>query len=86
MEENILTVNSENGKKIKLNVIDIIAIEELNKEYIIYTIEGDNSDNIYASILIEDETAYTIKTIENDEEWEIVQNIINEMSVNQEGE
>lgn len=86
MEENILTVNSENGKKIKLNVIDIIAIEELNKEYIIYTIEGDNSDNIYASILIEDETTYTIKTIENDEEWEIVQNIINEMSVNQEGE
>lgn len=86
MEENILTVNSENGKKIKLNVIDIIAIEELNKEYIIYTIEGDNSDNIYASILIEDETTYTIKTIENDEEWEIVQNIINEMSANQEGE
>lgn len=86
MEENILTVNSENGKKIKLNVIDIIAIEELNKEYIIYTIEGENSDNIYASILIEDETTYTIKTIENDEEWEIVQNIINEMSVNQEGE
>lgn len=86
MEENILTVNSENGKKIKLNVIDIIAIEELNKEYIIYTIEGENSDNIYASILIEDETTYTIKTIENDEEWEIVQNIINEMSANQEGE
>ncbi len=86
MEENILTVNSENGKKIKLNVIDIIAIEELNKEYIIYTIVGDNSDNIYASILIEDETTYTIKTIENDEEWEIVQNIINEMSANQEGE
>ena len=86
MEENILTVNSETGKKIKLNVIDIIAIEELNKEYIIYTIVGDNSDNIYASILIEDETTYTIKTIENDEEWEIVQNIINEMSANQEGE
>lgn len=86
MEENILTVNSENGKKIKLNVIDIIAIEELNKEYIIYTIVGDNSDNIYASILIEDETTYTIKTIENDEEWEIVQNIVNEMSANQEGE
>ncbi len=86
MEENILTVNSENGKKIKLNVIDIIAIEELNKEYIIYTIEGENSDNIYASILIEDETTYTIKTIENDEEWEIVQNIINEMNAYQEGE
>ena len=69
-----------------MNVIDIIAIKELNKEYIIYTIEGDSSDNIYASIFVEDETSYTIKTIENDDEWEIVQNIINEMGSNQEGD
>lgn len=86
MENNKLVVNGENGNKITLNVIDIIAIKELNKEYIIYTIEGDSSDNIYASIFVEDETSYTIKTIENDDEWEIVQNIINEMSSNQEGD
>lgn len=86
MENNKLVVNGENGNKVTLNVIDIIAIKELNKEYIIYTIEGDSSDNIYASIFVEDETSYTIKTIENDDEWEIVQNIINEMSSNQEGD
>ncbi len=86
MENNKLVVNGENGNKITLNVIDIIAIKELNKEYIIYTIEGDSSDNIYASIFVEDETSYTIKTIENDDEWEIVQNIINEMSSKQEGD
>lgn len=86
MENNKLVVNGENGNKVTLNVIDIIAIKELNKEYIIYTIEGDSSDNIYASIFVEDETSYTIKTIENDDEWEIVQNIINEMDSNQEGD
>ncbi len=86
MENNKLVVNGENGNKVTLNVIDIIAIKELNKEYIIYTIEGDSSDNIYASIFVEDETSYTIKTIENDDEWEIVQNIINEMGSNQEGD
>lgn len=86
MENNKLVVNGENGNKVILNVIDIIAIKELNKEYIIYTIEGDSSDNIYASIFVEDETSYTIKTIENDDEWEIVQNIINEMGSNQEGD
>lgn len=86
MENNKLIVNGENGNKITLNVIDIIAIKELNKEYIIYTIEGDSSDNVYTSIFVEDETSYTIKAIENDEEWEIVQNIINEMSASQEGE
>lgn len=86
MENNKLVVNGENGNKVILNVIDIIAIKELNKEYIIYTIEGDSSDNIYASIFVEDETSYTIKTIENDDEWEIVQNIINEIGSNQEGD
>lgn len=86
MENNKLVVNGENGNEVTLNVIDIIAIKELNKEYIIYTIEGDSSDNIYASIFVEDETSYTIKTIENDDEWEIVQNIINEMGSNQEGD
>ena len=86
MENNKLVVNGENGNKVTLNVIDIIAIKELNKEYIIYTIEGDSSDNIYASIFVEDETSYTIKTRENDDEWEIVQNIINEMGSNQEGD
>lgn len=86
MENNKLVVNGENGNKVTLNVIDIIAIKELNKEYIIYTIEGDSSDNMYASIFVEDETSYTIKTIENDDEWEIVQNIINEMGSNQEGD
>lgn len=86
MENNKLVVNGENGNKVTLNVIDIIAIKELNKEYIIYTIEGDSSDNIYASIFVEDETSYTIKTIENDDEWEIVQNIINEIGSNQEGD
>ena len=86
MENNKLVVNGENGNKVTLNVIDIIAIKELNKEYIIYTIEGDSSDNIYASIFVEDETSYTIKTIENDDECEIVQNIINEMGSNQEGD
>lgn len=86
MENNKLVVNGENGNKVTLNVIDIIAIKELNKEYIIYIIEGDSSDNIYASIFVEDETSYTIKTIENDDEWEIVQNIINEMGSNQEGD
>lgn len=86
MEENILIVDKENGNKIKLNVIDIITIEELNKEYIIYTIDGDSEDNIYASILEENETTYRIKSIDSDEEWKIVQNIINEINLNSEGE
>lgn len=86
MEENILIVDKENGNKIKLNVIDIITIEELNKEYIIYTIDGDSEDNIYASILEENETTYRIKSIDSAEEWKIVQNIINEISLNSEGE
>lgn len=84
MEERTLIVTSENGEKIKLNVIDIIYIEELKKEYIVYTV-GEN-DSVFASILNESEDSFEISTIKNNDEWEIVQGIIDELSTNTEGE
>lgn len=84
MEERTLIVTSENGEKVKLNVIDIIYIEELKKEYIVYTV-GEN-DSVFASILNESEDSFEISTIKNNDEWEIVQGIIDELSTNTEGE
>lgn len=85
MEENVLIVIGPSGNKIKLNVIDIVYVEEFKKEYIIYAIENDAENNVYASILNEDEKSYQIKTIENDDEWNFIQGIIDEMSTNVEG-
>jgi len=65
MEETTLTVKL-NGQDVTIEVLDIIEDNENNKEYIIYNPEG--TEDVYMSILEEDETTYTLKTIENEEE------------------
>lgn len=81
MEDNKLNVMTENGNMISIVVIDIIESVEFNREYIIYSLDNDEEDSkIYASILEEDETSYTLKTIESDEEWKYVDEIINRLA------
>lgn len=65
MEENMLTVKL-NGQDVTITVLDIIEDNENNKKYMIYNPEG--TEDVYMSILEEDETTYTLKTIEDEEE------------------
>ena len=65
MEENQLTVKL-NGQDVIINVLDIIEDNENNKKYMIYNPEG--VEDVYMSILEEDDTTYTLKTIEDEEE------------------
>lgn len=80
---NIITVTTENGKKVKVEVIDIFQVAGYeNKDYILYTqnIEVDK-DNIkaYISILEEKDGNYTLKGIEDNKEWNDVQKALEEM-------
>ena len=70
-----LTVLSEDGKEITIDVIDIFNFEDNTTEYILYSIE----DNIYASILLEDDNSYTLKTIDNKEDYARVMMRIDEL-------
>ena len=70
-----LNVVSENGRNISIDVIDIFSNEGSDKEYILYSI----GDAIYASILVEDENSFGLKTIEDPNEMKIVTARINEL-------
>ena len=70
-----LNVTSENGKNLTIDVIDIFSCEGSEKEYILYSI----GDDIYASILIEDANSFGLKTIEDEQEMEIVKERINQL-------
>ena len=70
-----LNVTSESGKNITIDVIDIFSVEGSEREYILYSI----GDDIYASILIEDESTFGLKTIEDEKEMEIVKERINQL-------
>lgn len=70
-----LNVVSESGKNLTIDVIDIFQQEGEDKEYILYSVGED----IYASILIEDESSFALKTIEDENGMKAVQARISEL-------
>lgn len=71
MEDNKLKVTIEDGSEVTVNVLDIIDSLEFNKTFIIYTV-NDNNENIFASILNETETSFSLDTITDSKEIEYI--------------
>lgn len=70
-----LNVVSENGGSLSIDVIDIFSSENDDKEYMLYSV----GDDIYASILIEDDNTFALKTIEDEKEMKIVKERISQL-------
>lgn len=70
-----LNVVNENDEELTIDVIDIFSVDDSEKEYILYTIGED----IYASILEEDDESFSLKTIEDEDEKRLVNERINEL-------
>ena len=64
--DNVLTVKSESGKEINIEVLDIVEGEfnGTKKEYIVYSLVGN--DKTLVSILNEKEDSYELSTRETD--------------------
>lgn len=71
MEDNILKVTIEDGSIVDVKVLDIIDSAKFNKTFIIYTINGDES-NVFASILNEKEESYSLDTIKEQDEIDYI--------------
>ena len=71
MEDNKLKVTIEDGSEVTVNVLDIIDYLEFNKTFIIYTV-NDNNENIFASILNETETTFSLDTITDKREIDYI--------------
>ena len=80
--DNKLMVNLENGTKEDIEVLDIIDSSVFKKTFIIYITSSDQ-DKIYASILNEKESSYSLDKIENQDEIKYisseVQRVIDEL-------
>lgn len=74
--DNFLTVRTADGKDWQLLVLDTFTVEEYpDKNYIAYTFgEQESSETIksYISILNETDNYFTLESIPNEEEKEIV--------------
>lgn len=71
MEDNILKVTVEDGSIVDVKVLDIIDSARFNKTFIIYTVNGDES-NVFASILNEKEESYSFDTIKEQDEIDYI--------------
>ena len=71
MEDNKLKVTIEDGSEVTVNVLDIIDSLEFNNTFIIYTV-NDNNENIFASILNETETTFSLDTITDKREIDYI--------------
>ena len=70
-----LNVVNETGENIEIDVIDIFSRDGEEKEFILYSIGED----VYASILIEDEQSFLLKTIDEDNDMQLVTSRISEL-------
>lgn len=68
---NLLEVTSERGDLIQIRVYDILDENQYNKTFVIYTLAGEDT-TIFASILNETETDYSLDSITSSEELKYV--------------
>ena len=74
--DNKLNVTFSNGQTVSIDVLDIIDSKAYNKSFIIYTVNEDDQ-NVFASILSEGTSAYSLDTITNQDEIDFINSEIN---------
>ena len=69
-ENNILRIRTDDGI-VEIEVLDIIENETLNRNYIVYRFR--NQDDVLISILNETEDSFSLDTIEDEEEFNSIE-------------
>lgn len=77
--ENKLKISTKDGTVIEINVLDIIDSYTYNKTFMIYTFANENK-SVFASILNESDTSYSLDTITNQEEIDYINSEIDRVS------
>ncbi len=78
-----LSLTIEDGSKVIINVLDIIDSYTYDKTFMIYTLDGENK-TVFASILNEKDTTYSLDTITNEEELNFINSEISRYTLTQE--
>ena len=83
MNGKVLITNSR-GQQIQADVITSFTLKDNNNDYIVYTFNEKNGDNIrtYASRLREENGGYIFDAITDEQEWELVRNAIIDQALN----
>ncbi len=88
-EQMTFKIKGENGQDIECEVLCTFESDETKQEYMIYTdnsVDADGNVKIYASVYKSDEEPMTLKPIETEKEWKMVETILEEIQAQVEAE
>ena len=76
-----IKITTDDEKEIELKVITVLKKPDDSKRFLLYTFDekAENVD-IYASIIKEEEGNYILDSIDEKEDWELIQKAIEELS------
>lgn len=75
MNEEYMTVKSDDGKEHKCEILFTYFAEEYKHNYVVFRVE--DTDELSAMIYVENgEASGTLHPIENDEEWEMLEEVV----------
>ena len=83
----VINVVDEYGNTFEVEVLDIFEVQGYDHEYIMYTrnqMVDDENIETYVSILKNENDNYSLVNTEDDNEWEVVKQAIQEMGENYE--
>ncbi len=76
-DNDILIVTDENGKELECRIIMTFESEEFEKSYVVYQLIDDESGEYFAaSFNPEDGDEGNLIPIETDEEWDLVEEVL----------
>ncbi len=82
MDETFITIDDE-GNEVECEILFTFRSDKTGKDYIVYTdntLDEDGSTKVYASSYDPEEDDTPLLPIETDEEWALIEKIVNELS------
>lgn len=77
MEENVISIELEDGTEMLCEIIFTFHSEDYNKSYVLYSPVGDEEGEVFASSFVESEAGMgEITEVTNDEEWEMIEEVL----------
>lgn len=78
MEENVISIELEDGTELLCEIIFTFHSDEYNKSYVLYTPVNDEEGNVYASSFEETEDGMgELEDVTEDAEWEMIEEVLN---------
>lgn len=78
-KKNSFTIVNDEGKELECDILFTFDSDETKKSYIVYTdntVDETGSTKVYASIYDPTGNDKSLKPIESDKEWDVIENIL----------